>query len=350
MNKSIIVSVVAFFLVEFSFAQSLSRVPLELEAGKYFCSGDFASAQKEIESIQQTSSSYVIAQISSTAIPNVLETSLRRLEEVKNIRQLSELDRLIMATAVMRSGKSGFVKAEDLLEFSSNDPIIEAYRKTLLVSLEPFSNINNNMKMLMEAYYQLPYLDSGILIEIFTLGLAYKPSETLLAQFFDDIDELPENSEDKLILMAFREYVPPYKADQAKAHAYVKKAFEQCRHDQQLALYYIYDLLDQGKNSEAEILIEEQIRIQSYPTACFSFLMGELQLKKNSKEEALKYFYAAKESELTLNKKDRKELRKYIDQLEGKVWRRTLLILTSMLIAALLSYLYYRRRTRTSLD
>lgn len=178
MNKSIIGSVVAFFLADAIYAQDLSRKPLELEAGKYFCSGDFASAKKEIESIPPTSTHYVIAQISSTAIPQVMESSLKSLAGTKNVKELSNLDRLIMATAVARSGRPGFLKAEDLLDFSSMDPIVEAYRKTLLVSLERFSDINQNMKILMEAYYQLPYVDSGILIEIFTLGLSYKPPET----------------------------------------------------------------------------------------------------------------------------------------------------------------------------
>lgn len=98
------------------------------------------------------------------------------------------------------------------------------------------------------------------------------------------------------------------------------------------------------------MLIEEQLKIQPYPAGYFSVLMGELQLKKNNKEEALKYFHAAKEIELTLNRKHREDLKKYIDQLEGKVWRRTLLIFASMLIAVLLPYLYYRRSTRRSID
>ena len=317
------------------------------KANELACNGDFEGFSQEAKKVTPNDKMYVATQLNLLVAPNELKVALERINtSKKDIRDLSELERLLFASAIMRSaGPQDTSLIKKLLNFQSQNPTIEAYRKIHEAKLEYNSDPNKYFDELVQGFRLLPYVDGSVLHSTFAYGLRDKYPLLALRQFFPYIDQLPDNSPEKYLLLGDKNYLLSKVNHTEPDLSYYAKAYALCKYDFGTTLFYSNQLLHKKMNSEAkEVLLSLVAKFQDYPVYVDLLLARIYLQEKDFKNEKL-YLDKANERKDVLTGEYQIELANLIADNE-KQTKYSIWIGCAFLILLIIIFLcwYFRKR------
>jgi hypothetical protein len=291
-----LVSIVASILL-FSFAQAgsldptyMTKGPLTLEVAKYFCVGDFKSVAREGANVHSISPAYFSTQVVMLSTKEGLSASLSKLDKLSgNLKSLSSEDRLVIVSALLQSKSRDEKMMQDLLSFTPANAVVGAYQKVLEGDFLLVKYPEVALRNYIDAFNELPYLDSSLLSKIFQMAMRDKNADLILKPFLSYIEQLPEEAPDKYVLMAYREFLASNLKNKDLAFSYVKRAYELCRYDQDIALFHASNLIYEKNNDEAEEVLLDQVKIYPNHSPSADLFLAKIYAAKNNKSEAAKY-------------------------------------------------------------
>lgn len=343
--------VVILFLSLFCFSEDgtfLTKAPLRLDLTKDFCKGEFEPVSKEAASVTPASPSYLVSQFAALSSNERLNAVLSEFEKERSaFRNIRHDKRLIYVGALMRSHSEDLKIQEDLLNFTSKDPIISGYQKVLTGDLIIVDYPELALKNYIDGFRELPYLDSALLSKIFQMAMQDKNASLILNPFLPYIEQLPDESEDKYILMAYREFLNSKLENKEVAYSYVKKAYELCPYDQDIALFHASNLIYEKNFEEAKkVLLKLETKIPAHSPYVDLFL-AKVFIAENNKVEATKYVQIGLTKKTSLVPSAIAELEGMnVEEKESRKPEVYLLVLAAASLLALVVMIRKRSRTK----
>ncbi|MDG0816249.1 hypothetical protein [Bdellovibrio svalbardensis] len=280
-----------------------------LKLSDFVCSGDFESLVREGKKVSSEDNLYVLTKLTLLSAPSELASTLEKGSVGKVIvKELSDIDRLIFASALMRSNSIDHLRMMELLSFHSSNSIIEAYRKYHVAKLEYNISPTQSFDKVIQAFYDLPYLDASLLHQIFLLGLRDKHPELVLKQFFPYIDQLPEKSAAHYLLQADKDFLLSRVNRNEIDISAIQAAYGLCKYDMDVAIFYASLLVNKKMNDEAErVLLALVEKYPKYPVYV-DLTLAKIFFIKNDLKNGKKYFDRANQKKELLEKDNQKEL------------------------------------------
>lgn len=172
--------------------------------------------------------------LTSEGQKNQLENTRQNLD----ISKLSEEERILTANILMMARTTDFEKIKSILDFSSQDVVIESYRLFFLgVMNGTLGESLTSYNLMASAIEKLPFIDESMLLSIFSVAgrLGTRPQN--LDKLLNLVDTLPASSPMKYLLLANREMLVNGWAKKSKEITnFIKKAYEICPSDPAISL------------------------------------------------------------------------------------------------------------------
>lgn len=270
---------------------------------RYICQGRDVEALKLVDQVYSKKDVGLEARLLS------LQTEAgfaREFDKTKFVDSgTSHVNRMMAAFTLLRSMDYKPETAQRLVDFESSDPLLGSYKKVI------YSNLTGDrreaLRFLIDAYRESPNKDLGILSQIFFVAFGFKDYERVLGQFVSDIKNIPEDNPFRYLMLSHLEFLPPNSGDRIISNSYLKQAFEMCPIED-IALTYAFGLKESHRYSDLESLLRSQMSKRPRRNPYFDFLLGEVLIKKDKKEEAALYFDNARKRKTFLTAEDVKLL------------------------------------------
>lgn len=309
-NKFILKFLICFGILGIKLSVAVAGEPPSAAlAHAQFCTGNFEKVRARADTISVTSADYIPAQWDVLATPQGAANTMALFESKKNkISDLTEQERLIFAGALLASetNETGLVAA--LIGFTSESSNVEPYRKLLEAGLLVRTDRNKAIKIYEEVITEFQLADSAILLRLFQEGITAHNPEVLLRPYVDKISSLSDDDPNKYALLAFKVYLDEGNFDYNKAIPYLKKAYDLCRFDVNLALLYSSALFFAGDlKSSKDVLLSVT---QTFPIrpVYVDFLLAQIYFGRGEKVKGEQYLSVVKLKQSALPAEYQKQL------------------------------------------
>lgn len=256
-----------------------------------YCAGNISEFEKELDSATKKDPNdirdrflYVLSKKGQQ------QEALNLVNRGSDISKLSEVDRVVFASVMLLSKSKDFGKVSNLLNFKSGDKETEGRR----IQMSAYFDLIQNrpelaMKKMADAFAQLPYKDSTLLFDLFSLGSRDKNAELFLLKYFSIVDDFSDMDPYRYAISAIKEVVTT--RDYQKVRDFNSKAYRLCKYDQNIALSYGFDLYSAGEISNAETIFLDIIRQNLFYSSYVDFYLAEI-YKETKQDEKFEIFLA----------------------------------------------------------
>jgi len=299
-----------------------------------FCKGGIDQISGDLQKVEPSEDTYIASQLWYLSSNTGVNEALSRFDQSVDIKMLPEIDRLIFANALLESHSNNFAIIHKLIDFVSSNKILESYRKSTEAHLDRLEGKpQESLRKLTEAFDEMPYLDSSLLVGIFDEAMVDKETAGhILMPYFKYIDHLSDSNAQKFTLLHFKEFVESNWKNPDKAYSYLKQAYNLCKYDRGIALLYVYSLRHNGQNEEAKNILLGQIEQHKFYSPIIDLTLAQIYLLENDSKNADKFLGRAEDKKAYLSERNRRRL----DELDAKGRDKSIGIIAAIFILALI--------------
>ncbi len=338
--------VVAILIVNGAAADAPAE-QLSLRVSQFVCNGDIESLVREGRHVREDSIYFLPTKLTMLLDPSELSGAIETIKNTKyQIKGLTETERVVFASALIRVGSKDIFLVKKLLDFNSNDSVIESYRKYHQARVEYNSSPTLSLDRVIQAFYELPYVDSYLLHQIFLLGFRDRNPLLVLKQFFPYVDKLPIDSAERYLLLSDKNYIVSKISGDEVDPTLIQEAYQRCPYSFDIALLYSSSLMNLKKLDMAEqVLVGLVKKFPVYP-AYVDLSLAEIYFSKKDFQSGKIYFDKASQRKEMLEKDNQKALEILEKSRINKFENLSVIIVSALLAVGAILFVTFRKKKR----
>lgn len=302
MKTLFIITTVLLSLNEVSYANfSMKNFdPLTLKMHESFCSGRFDSFNQLIKSLDIKKSKNLGARLMYIGTKEGQDNDFMLANKVVEAPETpSEVEKILAVNGLLMANHSDFIRIKKLLNFKSNDKIIESYRLFFEGNVDflighhdmAYNKIKNAMD-------NLPFADPFVLISLYSTALNIKNFQKQMpADYFKLVEKMPDTNSLKYLMKANNLALRHgWETQSEQISSLFERAYELCPYDQAVALSYASVLRNGLKTEKAKKILLDIINNNKYYYPAVDIYLMMIYFESNDPENSKKYLNKAKQS------------------------------------------------------
>jgi LPXTG-motif cell wall-anchored protein len=322
----------------------LARPLFHSEISDFYCQGRFEEAERAVGALAFDDPRLMLLKLGEAGNPQkILERA--QLYRQSSVEGLSEKERVIRASVLASVQEKKM--ATKMLEFKSNNAIIESYRKEIYWSINEDLLPHLALAETIQSFNNLPYIDSYSLFRIFDLAYKYRDYPRILTQFLVYQRRFPQNSFEFYLLEWHAMFLGKSTKDKTDFIKGLFDVYEACKFDGSTVLYIIEILKTENKMADVYKILQEQVKLSTILQGYSAYILGKNAFDSGQRDEARKYLLFAKSYPVVLTNKNLKEVDQMLVKIDYDTPTNWTLFLGAVLLVLMGLWLFFRKKNRS---
>ena len=299
-----------------------------------YCRGLTEEFDRAIENVDSKSDAYPLARIAALLTRTGQSEAYARAQSLStDLNGVSNIDRLVSANILLRAHSRDFDRLNKLLDFQSQDPIINNLKAQIKAYVDARHGQNERaVKLLISAFKTSPYFEKNLLVSIFKIGAHTPDAEKITRKYGKYVNRLDDKDYLKYVLKAIEDRVQNKNQVTKGYLADLAKGFELCPFDAWLVTNVAQQLIEAGKLDRAENSLRHELNVLRFHSPYLDFYLAKIYFKKHDLSKLSFYVESAGNHGEELGPSEQKELTAMMNSVDTRAGMKGALIIAGLVI------------------